>query len=150
MFYKTHSHARKASLCRNDPVLDEGVRAFCLSHCRRKLFSRFLIHESRAHPCARTHERPIMGFSPPSPPLSHEENYKKTAFAVSLSAAADEETQRRGEAAHRKEFSGSLFSATTMAFHSEPFSVEEYPSPHTNNKSALPEYRRLRSRTAIL
>ncbi|GBP60113.1 hypothetical protein EVAR_31374_1 [Eumeta japonica] len=32
---------------------------------------------SRTHPCARAHGRPIMGFSLPSPPLSHGENYKK-------------------------------------------------------------------------
>ncbi|GBP87559.1 Probable RNA-directed DNA polymerase from transposon BS [Eumeta japonica] len=38
---------------------------------------RFLVRESRTHLCAQAHGRPIMGFSPPSPPFSHGENYKK-------------------------------------------------------------------------
>ncbi|GBP80960.1 hypothetical protein EVAR_56598_1 [Eumeta japonica] len=47
--------------------------------CRRATDApwRFLVRESRTHPCARAHGRPIMGFSPPTPPLSHGENYKK-------------------------------------------------------------------------
>ncbi|GBP06456.1 hypothetical protein EVAR_4591_1 [Eumeta japonica] len=56
---------------------DEDVKAYGLTAvlflC---FFRRSLVRESRTHLCARAHRRPIMGFSPPSPSLSHGENYK--------------------------------------------------------------------------
>ncbi|GBP34202.1 Probable RNA-directed DNA polymerase from transposon BS [Eumeta japonica] len=70
-------HAPTASLCRYGRVSDEGVKAPGYRHRSHELFRRFLVCESRTHLCARAHGRPIMGFSPPSPSLSHGENYKK-------------------------------------------------------------------------
>ncbi|GBP47275.1 hypothetical protein EVAR_38039_1 [Eumeta japonica] len=43
--------------------------------------------EKFIEPCARVHGRPIMGFSPPYPSLSHGE--KKKRHSVSLSAVVD-------------------------------------------------------------
>ncbi|GBP36984.1 hypothetical protein EVAR_96978_1 [Eumeta japonica] len=64
-----------------------------------KLFRKFLARESRTHPCAG-HGRPIIGFSPPSPPVSHGENYtqkKSRAYLWSANSISEAHTEdRRG------------------------------------------------------
>ncbi|GBP39016.1 hypothetical protein EVAR_89238_1 [Eumeta japonica] len=49
---------------------DKGVKAVGFQYRSHKLFRKFLVRASRTHPCARAHGRPIMGFSPSSPPPS--------------------------------------------------------------------------------